>query len=105
VTVFDTKHHSRLLFYCIGYGLPLLITGITVTISLVGGEKLYLRRNGGWGVEACWLDVEAMPAIVAPAGMFFMSFSLLIVSILRFCFAWELVRHCHRPLHCSSSRD
>ena len=73
MTVFDTKRCSRLLFYSIGYGLPLLITGITVIISQFGGEKLYLRRNGGWDVEACWLDVDAMPAIVAPAGKLFMS--------------------------------
>ena len=51
--------------------LSSLITIITVIVSQVGGDTLYLRRNGAGDVVACWLDVEAMLANVVPAGNFF----------------------------------
>ena len=71
MTVSDTHHLSSLLFYIVGYGVPLLKTIITVFVSQVGGDSLYLRRNVAGDVVACWLDVEAMLAIVVPAGNFF----------------------------------
>ena len=73
-TVFDTHILSSLLFYIVGYGVPLLLTIITMIVSQVGGDTLYLRRNGAGDVVACWLDVEAMPAMVIPAGKYFTYF-------------------------------
>ena len=73
MTVFDINHLSTILHYSIGYGVPLLIMVITVIVSEAGGDTLYLRRNDGGDVVACWLDVDAMPAIVVPAGDIYIS--------------------------------
>ena len=70
MTVFDTNRISTLVHYAIGYGVPLLVMIITVIISEATGDSLYLRRNDGGDVVACWLTVEAIPAIVVPAGDF-----------------------------------
>ena len=71
MTVFDTSHLSTMLHYSLGYGVPLLIMIITVIVSEADGDTLYLRRNGAGDVVACWLDLEAMSAIVVPADNFF----------------------------------
>ena len=71
VTVFDTHRLSSILFYIVGYGVPLLQTIITLIVSQIGGDTLYLWRNVAGDVVACWLDLEAMSAIVVPAGNFF----------------------------------
>ena len=71
MTSFDTHRLSSLLFYIVGYCIPLLLTIITVILSQVGGDTPYLRRNVAGDVVACWLDVEAMSANVVPAGNFF----------------------------------
>ena len=79
VILFDAVIISRGIFLLpssgdsLGQPPPLssLITIITVIVSQVGGDTPYLRRNGAGDVVACWLDVEAMPAIVVPAGNVF----------------------------------
>ena len=78
MTVFDTSHLSTMLHYSLGYGVPLLIMIITVIVSEAGGDTLYLRRNGGGDVVACWLDTDAvLPAMVIPAGTLFLAHSIL----------------------------
>ena len=78
MTVFDKKHLSSKMFYLLGFGVPILITMVTVIVSQAGGYTLYLRRNGGGDVVACWLDADAvLPAMVIPAGTLFLAHSLL----------------------------
>ena len=52
----------------IGYGLPTVIVIALVLLNVITGVEMYLRRNAEGEVEICFLSVEAMPAIVAPAG-------------------------------------
>ena len=69
VTVFDTNHISTLLYYSIGYSVPLIITLLTVIVSEASGSSLYLRKDSAGVVVACWLDAEATAiAMVLPAG-------------------------------------
>ena len=68
VTVFDTNRLSTIIHYAIGYGLPVCIVLLTVSISEAGSGDLYLRKNNEDLLVACWLSTQAMPAIVVPAG-------------------------------------
>ena len=68
VVVFNTRTLSTIVYYVIGYGLPTVIVIVLVLINVITGVEMYLRRNTEAEVEICFLSVEAMPAIVVPAG-------------------------------------
>ena len=57
---------STLMHYAIGYGVPAFIITITTSITLAGFE-LYLRKTNDGVIVSCFLSVDAMPAIIAPA--------------------------------------
>ena len=59
---------SSIVYYVIGYGLPTLTVIVLVLFNVITGTEMYLRRNDEDEVEICFLSVEAMPAIVVPAG-------------------------------------
>ena len=59
---------STIVYYVIGYGLPTLTVIVLVLFNVITGTEMYLRRNDEDEVEICFLSVEAMPAIVVPAG-------------------------------------
>ena len=59
---------SSIVYYVIGYGLPTLTVIVLVLFNVITGTEMYLRRNEEDEVEICFLSVEAMPAIVVPAG-------------------------------------
>lgn len=54
------------LHYLIGYGVPLFIILITTSLAF-SGYDVYLRRDSDDVVVACYLSVDAMPAITVPA--------------------------------------
>ena len=68
VVVFNTRTLSSIVYYVIGYGLPALTVIALALVNVITGVEMYLRRNAQEEVELCFLSVEAMPAIVAPAG-------------------------------------
>ena len=59
---------SSIVYYVIGYGFPTLTVIVLVLFNVITGTEMYLRRNEEAEVEICFLSVEAMPAIVVPAG-------------------------------------
>ena len=72
VVVFNTRTLSTIIYYVIGYGLPTLTVIVLVLLNVITGTEMYLRRNDEAEVEICFLSVEAMPAIVVPAGQTFL---------------------------------
>ena len=72
VVVFNTQSLSTIVYYVIGYGLPTLTVIVLVLLNVITGTEMYLRRNDEAEVEICFLSVEAMPAIVVPAGQTFL---------------------------------
>ena len=80
MTVFNTNHVSTLLYYTVGYSVPLLIILITVAVSEGTNSSLYLRRDGAGAVVACWLDagLASGMAMVLPAGLKLLTISFLI---------------------------
>ena len=66
MTVFETNRMRTVLHYLIGYGVPLFIILITTSLAF-SGYDVYLRRDSDDVVVACYLSVDAMPAIPVPA--------------------------------------
>ena len=72
VVVFNTRTLSSIVYYVIGYGLPALTVIALALVNVITGVEMYLRRNAQEEVELCFLSVDAMPAIVVPAGLVFL---------------------------------
>ena len=78
VMVFSTRKNLKI-FYIIGYCMPLTVCLVMFLTSALGGYDWYLRRGEVYHldqedwvrrgkVEACYLSVEAVWALVVPAG-------------------------------------
>ena len=92
VMVFSTRKNLKI-FYIIGYCMPLTVCLVMFLTSALGGYDWYLRRGEVYHldqedwvrrgkVEACYLSVEAVWALVVPAGA---------VSFINVCLALRVV--------------
>ncbi len=66
VVVFDRGHHGKpWQFFLSGYGIPLLLTGITVGTAAIKGDTY----DGYFREDACWLDGGYLWAFIGPVAV------------------------------------
>ena len=98
VNVLQTRVINLKIFYTVGYLLPLTTCLVMFLVSFLSDYDLYLRRKRVYhlwdedytprgAVEACYLSVEPVPALVIPAGL---------VAIINLYLALRVVRSVRR---------
>ena len=78
IIVFDTGHYKKLLLHMIGYGIPILVSVITLIVGLlisINNEFTYHSHN------ICWLGEQYLFAAFYPPLILMLCFNIVILII------------------------
>ena len=78
------------MYYCVGYGVAVVVVAVTAIVSVVTHKDIYLRDS-----DICWLvgDPLAMLAFVIPVGLVVIFNFVIMVMAVRIAFRMTKTRY------------